>query len=113
MNAYEQLGAIRERLEQQGAHEDTLAMIDRLIQRSASEQSSRMSVTQIQMLRHMLKMREVIDNIHIYDDLQDLIHAEERPPEDVRPAWEDTERHPKPRSYYRQLKEKSRGKNRS
>jgi hypothetical protein len=110
MNAYEQLGVIRERLEQQGAHEDTIAMIDRLIARAASERESHMSVTQVAMVRHMLRQREAIDNTSIYDDLQDLIHEIERAPAEARPAWEDTERRPKPRSYYRQIKEKAKDK---
>jgi hypothetical protein len=112
MNAYEQLGAIRERLEQQGAHEDTIEMIDRLIERAASEKDSHIPVTQLAMVRHMLRQREVIDNTYIYDDLQDLIHTIERTPQEVRPAWEDAERRPKPRSYYRQLKERSKSKGR-
>lgn len=109
MNAYEQLSAIREQLEQNGAHEDSIALVEKFLRRAETERESQTSVPQVMMVRHLLKQREALDNFAIYDDLQEVLsgHDARRVSDDaVRPAYEDTERHPKPRSYYRALKEK-------
>lgn len=111
MNAYEQLLAIRDRLEQNGASEDSVEFVEKFIRRAQPEQNSSTSVAQVLMLRHLLKQREAIDNYSIYNDLQELMSAhEERQTrdDDVRPAYEDNDRHPKPKSYYKALKEKER-----
>jgi hypothetical protein len=64
------------------------------------------------MLRHLLRSKEALDNFNIYNDLQEIMGELEarraRDDDAVRPAYEDTERRPKPRSYYRELKEKER-----
>ena len=64
----------------------------------------------------MMRMPEVIDNYNIYNDLQEL--ASERDEmsissrEDAAPAaYEDRERRPKPKSFYRSRKEKEKKKN--
>ena len=107
MNVYEQLAAIKEQLELNGAHEDTIALVEKFLARAASERDSGTSVAQSMMLRHLLKQREAIDNYAIYNDLQEIItaHEERRPgDDDVRPAYEDNDRQPKPHSYYRSMK---------
>lgn len=110
MNAYEQLLTIRDKLEQHGAHEDSIAMVDKLIKRAEPDRDSQISVPQVQLLRHMLKQREVLDNYTIYDDLQELMgDYEERPRED-HSELEEEEHRPKPHSFYRQQKMKERDK---
>jgi hypothetical protein len=110
MNAYEQLTMIRDQLEQNGANEDTISLVEKFVARAESERLSQTSVPQTMMIRHLLKQREAIDNYAIYNDLQELmsIHdARRQSDDDVRPAYEDTERHPRPHSYYRGQKEKA------
>lgn len=112
MNAYEQLALIRDRLEQNGASEDSVDFVEKFLKRAESERNSSTSVAQQMMLRHLLRQREALDNFAIYNDLQEIMteHDERRArDEDVRPAWEDNERRPKPKSYYKALKEKEQG----
>lgn len=110
MNAYEQLLTIRDRLEQNGAHEDSIAMVDKLIKRAEPDRESQIGVPQVQLLRHMLKQREVIDNYNIYDDLQELMGDYEERPREERSELEEEEHRPKPHSFYRQQKMKEREK---
>jgi hypothetical protein len=111
VNAYEQLEAIHYRLELNGANEDTIALVEKFLQRAEFERESQTSVPQVMMLRHLLRQKEALDSDAIYNDLQELMseHEDRKPREDdVRPAYEDTSHQPRPRSYYRALKEKER-----
>jgi tryptophan 2,3-dioxygenase len=113
VNAYEQLLAIRDRLEHIGGNEASIDLVDKFLARAESERNSQTSVPQVMMLRHLLRQREALDNDAIYNDLQELMddfdkrHTAE---DDVRPAYEDSERHPRPRSFYKALKEKEQQK---
>jgi hypothetical protein len=109
MNIYEQLLTIRDRLEQNGAHEDSITLVEKFIGRAESERESATSVAQVQMIKHLLRQKEALDNDAIYNDLQELmdVYTSRQPSEDeVRPAYEDDERHPRPHSFYRQQKTK-------
>ena len=108
MNAYEQLLVIRDRLEQLGAHEDSVAMVEKLIKRAEPDRNSQLSVPQVQMLRHMLRQREVIDNYNIYNDLQELMGDYEDRQREERSELEEEEHRPRPHSFYRQQKMKER-----
>jgi hypothetical protein len=110
MNAYEQLLVIRDRLEHLGAHEDSIAMVDKLVKRAEPDRDSPLNVPQIQMLRHMLRQREVIDNYNIYNDLQELMGDYEERPREERAEIEEEEHRPRSHSYYREQKMKERGK---
>ncbi len=115
MNLYEQLVVVRERLEGIGAHDDTMDLVENLLRKAEPARSDKTSITQVQVLRHMLRMRESIDNYNIYNDLQELIserdESEVASREDSAPAaYVDTERHPKPKSYYKAQKERARKK---
>ncbi|HEX6544052.1 MAG TPA: hypothetical protein VF040_20020 [Ktedonobacterales bacterium] len=115
MNAYEQLESIRDQLEQNGASEDSIALVDKFIKRAESERHSTTSFSQMMMLRHLLRQREAIDNYAIYNDLQEIIDGIEGrrgSDDDVRPAYEDNDRHPRSRNYYKALKEKEKAKER-
>jgi hypothetical protein len=116
MNLYEQLLVVRERLEGIGAHDDSMDLVEKLLKKSEAGKQDRTNISQIQVLRHMMRMPEVVDNYNIYNDLQEL--ASERDEidisarEDAAPAaYEDTERRPKPKSFYRSRKEKEKKKN--
>ncbi|SRR5579875_1970445 len=108
MNAYEQLLAIRDRLELNGASEDSIEMIDKYLARVESERDSNTNVPMTMMLKHLLRQREALDNDAVYNDLQELMEGSSRPardPDAAPYAWEE-ERRPKPHSYYRQQKQK-------
>ncbi|MBF6591674.1 MAG: hypothetical protein IVW57_14270 [Ktedonobacterales bacterium] len=111
MNAYEQLGAIRYQLELNGANEDTIALVDKFLKRAESERDSQTSVPLVMMVRHLLRQKEALDGDAIYNDLQELMdnnEARKTQDDDVRPAYEDSSRQPRPKSYYKALKERER-----
>lgn len=119
MNLYEQLLVVHHRLEGIGAHDDTMELVEKLLHKSEAARDDKTSITQVNVLRHMLRMREAIDNYNIYNDLQELIS--ERDEADVAAqedatlaAYVDTERHPRPKSFYKAQKaqkEKAKKKN--
>lgn len=111
MNLYEQLLVVRTRLEGIGAHDDSMDLVEMLLKKAEPARRDRTSISQVQVLRHMLRMPEVVDNYSVYNDLQELISERDETEiaarEDSAPAaYEDTERHPKPKSYYKAKKEK-------
>lgn len=115
MNLYEQLLVLRERLEGIGAHDDSMDLIEKLLKKSEAAKHDQTSISQIQVLRHMMRMSEVIDNYNVYNDLQELSSERDEieiaTREDAAPAaYEDKERRPKPKSFYRSRKEKDKKK---
>jgi hypothetical protein len=115
MNLYEQLLVVRERLEGIGAHDDSMDLVDKLLKRAEPARDDKTNISQVQVLRHMLRMREASDNYNIYNDLQEILserdEIEVSAREDAAPeAYIDTERHPKPRSFYRARKEREKKK---
>ena len=115
MNIYEQLLVVRERLESIGAHDDSMDLVEKLLKRAEPARDDKTNISQVQVLRHMLRMREASDNYNIYNDLQELLserdEMEVSAREDAAPeAYIDTERHPKPRSFYRARKERQKKK---
>jgi hypothetical protein len=115
MNLYEQLLVIRDRLENIGAHDDSMDLVESLLEKAEPAKNDRSNISQVQVLRRMLRMNEVYDNYNIYNDLQELIserdETEVAAHEDSAPAaYVDTERHPRPKSYYKAQKEKAKKK---
>jgi len=115
MNLYEQLRVVRERLEGIGAHDDSMDLVETLLKRAEPARGDKTNIGQVQVLRHMLRMREVSDNYNIYNDLQELLSErdefETTTREDAAPAaYVDTERHPKPKSFYKAKKEREKKK---
>jgi hypothetical protein len=109
MNLYQQLLVVRERLEGIGAHDDSIDLVDKLVQRTLTAKDDKTNITQVNVLRHMLRMREASDNYNIYNDLQELISEKDETEVAAREdstlaAYVDTERHPKPKSYYKAQK---------
>ncbi|GCE28212.1 hypothetical protein KDA_36960 [Dictyobacter alpinus] len=106
MNLYEQLLVVRQRLEGIGAHDDSMEQVEKLLKKAESARNDRTSISQVQVLRHMLRMPETQDNYNVYNDLQELISERDETEimarEDSAPAaYVDTERRPKPKSYYK------------
>jgi len=85
-------------------------MVDKLIKRAEPDRESQLNVPQMQMLRHMLRQREVIDNYNIYNDLQELMGEYEERQREERPEIEEEEHRPRPHSYYREQRLKERSK---
>jgi hypothetical protein len=115
MNLYEQLIVVRERLEGIGAHDDSMDLVEKLLQRAEPAKNDKTNISQVQVVRHMLRMREVSDNYNIYNDLQELLSERDEfevsAHEDAAPAaYVDTERHPKPKSFYKAKKERDKKK---
>lgn len=115
MNLYEQLLVVRDRLETIGAHDDSMNLVEKLLKRAEPARGDKTNISQVQVLRHMLKMPEAIDNYNIYNDLQELISERDETDiaarEDAAPAaYVDTERHPKPKSYYKAQKDRTKKK---
>ena len=115
MNLYEQLIVVRERLEGIGAHDDSMDLVETLLKRAEPAKKDKTNITQVQVLRHMLRMREVSDNYNIYNDLQELLSERDEfevsAHEDAAPAaYVETERHPKPKSFYKAKKEREKKK---
>lgn len=112
MNAYEQLEAIRDQLEQNGASEESIALVEKFLKRAETERTSQVAVPQVMMLKHLLRQKEAIDNYAIYNDLQEIMDGHDRrrvQDDDVRPAYEE-EHKPRPHSYYKTLREKEQNK---
>lgn len=115
MNLYEQLLVVRERLEGIGAHDDSMDLVEMLLKRAEPAKHDKTNTSQLQVLRHMLRMNEVHDNYNVYNDLQELVsekdESEIQAREDAAPAaYMDTERRPKPKSFYKAKKEKEKKK---
>jgi hypothetical protein len=115
MNLYEQLVVIRDRLESIGAHDNSMDLVESLLEKAEPAKNDRSNISQIQVLRRMLRMSEVYDNYNIYNDLQELISERDETEissrEDSAPAaYVDAERHPRPKSYYKAQKEKAKKK---
>ena len=113
MNVYEQLQVLHTRLEGIGAHDDTMDLVEGLLHKAEPARDDRTNTTQNNVLRHILRMREVSDNYNIYNDLQELIGERDdaesatREREDsTLAAYVDTDRRPKPKSFYKTQKDK-------
>ena len=53
MNLYEQLLVVRDRLEGIGAHDDSMALVEKLLKKAEPARDDKTNATQIQVLRHM------------------------------------------------------------
>jgi hypothetical protein len=62
MNIYEQLVAIREDLAEQDAAARTLKVMDMMITRAVSQRDSSLSVSRLQVLRHVMSTPEVLND---------------------------------------------------
>jgi hypothetical protein len=103
MNIYEQLVAIREDLAEQDAAARTLKVMDMMITRAVSQRDSSLSVSRLQVLRHVMSTPEVLndedvrlDFLALQGDLEDA--AAQRT--ESGPAYE-ADRRPKLKKYYK------------
>jgi hypothetical protein len=106
MNIYEQLEAVRADLLERDAKQKTIRVVDKMLQMAEPQRNSSLSMSRLQVLRHVMRMPEVlndedvrIDFIGLEGDLEDA--ATQRSTE---PAAYEAERAPKPKKFYKNKK---------
>lgn len=110
MNAYDQLQEIREELEDRGARTKTLSVVDRAITLAEPQSGSAVHVSQAMILRHLLKMRDSLDDEEIHMDFLalagDLDERRRAPtPDEVPDATVDADKRPQhSHKFYREKK---------
>lgn len=104
MNVYEQLQGVKGDLQSRNARPNSIRVIDQMIARADGEQESALSVSRLQVLRHVMGRPEVLndedvrlDFIALEGDLEDA--AAERAA--TGPAYETEDRRPKLKKYYK------------
>ncbi len=104
MNVHEQLMAVRADLEDRDANGKTLRVVDKMIKLAEPQRESGLSVSRLQVLRHMMKTPDVLndedirlDFISLEGDLED--EATQR--STSAPAFDDVERRPKLKKFYK------------
>jgi hypothetical protein len=114
MNVYDQLHAIREEMQSRNATPETILVLDRLIVQAEAERDNPLAISQPMMLRHLLRLRDVLNNEAVRMDLLGLAGDldEQRPvrrEDDIPDATLEAERRPQQsRSFYKKQKEKER-----
>jgi hypothetical protein len=103
MNIYEQLQGVKSDLESRGARPKTIRVIDKMLTMAQTQRDSTMSVSRLQVLRHVMRTPDVLndedvrlDFIGLEGDLEDA--AAQRSEE---PAAYETDRKPKLKKYYK------------
>lgn len=103
MNIYEQLQGLREELAERDASFKTLGVLDKLTAMAASQRDSGMSVSRLQVLRHVMSRPEVLNDedvrielLGLEGDLEDAAQSRAASP----PAFEE-DRKPKLKKYYK------------
>lgn len=107
MNIYEQLVAVRTELKGRGAKPGTLAVMDQLIRQADSSKDDVSSVSQLMVLRHVLRYPPVLNNEEVYIDVLGLQgDLEEAANNRAEPeaAYVDDSRRPKLHSHYKKQK---------
>jgi predicted RNA-binding Zn ribbon-like protein len=109
MNLLNALERVRQRLEQNGARPETMALVGAIEKNASTPGADRAQVRSVtELVRRLMKTPVANQNIGVYDDLAVLEEQlesesaeflEQKAEEDARPM-------PKSRKYYKQLKEK-------
>src|SRR5947209_6760430 len=103
MNIYEQLQGVKTDLQDRGARPQTIRVIDKMLTMAQAERESTMSVSRLQVLRHVMRTPDVLNDEDVRLDLigleGDLEDAAAQRSESA-PAYE-TERKPKLKKYYK------------
>jgi hypothetical protein len=104
MNVHEQLVAVRAALLERDASGKTLRVVDKMIKAAEPQRDSSLSVSQLQVLRHMMKTPDVLndedirlDFISLEGDLEDA--ATQR--SETVAAYDDVDRRPKLKKFYK------------
>lgn len=108
MNARDGLERIRERLIENAAHHDTLALVDTMIDRASVPGAERAQASQAQLVRMLIRTPVSTNNFSVYNDLVRL-EAEVTEAAAQRAAAAEAEADrplPKSKKYYKQLKDR-------
>jgi hypothetical protein len=104
MNIHEQLQAVKVDLEERHARAKTLRVIDKMIAMAEPQRDSGLSMSRLQVLRHVMRTSDVLndedirlDFISLEGDLEDA--ATQR--SESRPAYEEADHKPKLKKYYK------------
>ncbi|HZT95703.1 MAG TPA: hypothetical protein VFB34_02585 [Chloroflexota bacterium] len=104
MNVYEQLVAVRDELRHRGAKPGTISAMDGLIGKAEPEKENPMSVSQLMVLRHVMRSPAVLNDEDVYldvlalqGDLEEAAGARAEP----EAAYVDDSRRPKLHSFYK------------
>ncbi|MGH2447856.1 MAG: hypothetical protein ACRDFS_04555 [Chloroflexota bacterium] len=104
MNIYEQLLEVRANLQEHGVGPRTIEVIDTMLTRAKGERDSAVSVSRLQVLRHVMRMPDVLndedvrlDLIGLEGDLEEAAAAKSQP---VAELEQDLHR-PKLKKYYK------------
>ncbi|HLJ69398.1 MAG TPA: hypothetical protein VKX16_18745 [Chloroflexota bacterium] len=104
MNIYEQLQAVKQDLERQGAKAKTLRVVDNLAARAEPQRDSGLNFTRLQVLRRVMQTPEVLNDEDVRLDLialeGDLEEAAAQRAE-AEPAYEAPTARPKLKKYYK------------
>ena len=103
MNIYEQLQGLREELEERDATGKTLRIVDKAMQAAAPARESGLSVSRLQVLRHLMRMPEALNDEEVRLDLLGLegdLEDQAQQRVDTAPAYE-ADRRPKLKKYYK------------
>jgi len=107
MNIYEQLVAVRTELKVRGVKPRTLSVMDQLIQQAESSKNEAMSVSQMMVLRYVLRYPPVLNDEDVYLEVLDFQgDLEEAASNKAEPeaAYIDDSRRPKLHSHYKNKK---------
>jgi len=108
MNARDGLERIRERLVENAAHPDTMALLDEMIKRTSAPGAERTQASQSQLVRMLTRTPAATNNFEVYNDLVRL-EAEVNEAAARRAAEVEAEADrpvPKSKKYYKQLKDR-------
>jgi hypothetical protein len=107
MNIYEQLVSVRTQLKVRGVKPRTLSVIDQLIEQAESSKNEAMSVSQMMVLRYILRYQPVLNDEDVYleildfqGDLEEIANNKAEPDA----AYVDDSRRPKLHSHYKARK---------
>jgi hypothetical protein len=110
VNVYEQLVAVRTELQLRGARPRTITVMDQLIRQAEGEKDNQLSMSQLMVLRHVLKSPAVLNDEDVYldmlglqGDLEDVANNRVEP----EAAYVDESRRPKQRSFYKKQQKRS------
>lgn len=103
MNIYEQLTSLRDELADRDATGKTLRIVDKAIKQAAPLADNGLSVSRLQVLRHVMRMPEVLNDEEVRLDLLGLegdLEDQAAQRSEETPAYE-AEKKPKLKKYYK------------
>jgi hypothetical protein len=109
MNVLEGLQTIRRRLEENGANESTMQLVDQISKRAALPAAQPANAQSLlQLIRMLMRHPTAASNVRVYNDLVRLEDEIETASAVFRErqALEDSKPVPKTKKYYKELKEK-------